>query len=164
MATSRISPGGDGIVSEIYIAAPPEDVFRALVDPALVVKWWGGQGAEQNFRCTDFESDLRTGGLWRSTGVDGLGRPFEAKGEYIEIDPPRLLVQTWVASWTSQVKTTVRWELESKGDGTLVRHQHSGLAAHPQMSKSFRGWPKILSWLQAYLESGETVDDRWPAT
>ena len=131
MATVFIAPDGDAIVSEIYIAAAPEDVFRALMDPESVVKWWGGQGAEQSFRCTHFESDARPGGKWRSTGVDGQGRPFEAAGEYLEIEPPRLLVQTWIASWTAQVKTTVRCELQPTGEGTLVRHQHSGLVVHP---------------------------------
>lgn len=163
MAIATIAPDGDAIVSEIYIAATPEDVFRALVNPEFVVKWWGGQGAEQSFRCTHFQSDLRPGGKWLSSGIDGQGRPFEVAGEYVEIDPPRLLVQTWVASWTAQVPTTVRWELKPAGDGTMVRHSHSGLAAHPQIGKSFRGWPRILGWLQAFLEKGETVDDRWPA-
>lgn len=163
MAAASVSPDGDAIVSEIYIAAAPEEVFHALVDPAVVVKWWGGQGAEQSFRCTRFQSDLRPGGRWRSSGIDGQGRPFEASGEYVEVDPPRLLVQTWVASWTAQVTTTVRWELKPSGDGTLVRHQHSGLAAHPQVRNSFRGWPRILGWLRAYLENGEVVDHRWPA-
>ncbi len=43
---------------------------------------------------------------------------FEASGQYLEVDPPRLLVQTWVASWSGDVQTTLRWELEAKGDGT----------------------------------------------
>lgn len=161
MATSSITPDSDAIVSEIYIDAPPENVFRALVDPEMVTKWWGGRGADQSFRCTHFERDLRPGGKWRSTGIDAQGRPFEASGEYVEIDPPRLLVQTWVASWASQVKTTVRWELLPKDNGTLIRHRHSGLAAHPQIGRSFRGWPHLLGWLQALLEKGQTVDDRW---
>src|SRR5579859_5705253 len=154
MATASIAPDGDAIISEIFIAASPEDVFRALVDPVFVVKWWGGQGAEQSFRCTHFQSDLRPGGRWRSSGVDGQGRPFEASGEYVEVDPPRLLVQTWVASWTAQVQTIVRWDLQPKGQGTLVKHQHCGLSADPEVAKSFRGWPRILGWLQALLEKG----------
>ncbi len=162
MATTFIAPDGDTIVSEIYVAAPPEEVFRALVDPEMVVKWWGGQGAGQSFRCTHFECDLRAGGKWRSAGIDGQGNPFEAAGEYVEVTPPHLLVQTWTASWTAQVKTTVRWELHETEDGTIVRHQHSGLAGHPEVGRSFRGWPRILGWLQAYLEKGKTVDDRWP--
>ncbi|HEY2469773.1 MAG TPA: SRPBCC domain-containing protein [Terracidiphilus sp.] len=163
MATTSIANNGDAIVSEIYIAAPPEEVFRALVDPALVVKWWGGQGEGRSFRYTHFQCDLRPGGTWRSAGIDAQGRPFEATGEYVEIDPPHLLVQTWTASWTAQVTTTVRWELRPTDSGTLVRHQHSGLAAHPDVAKSFRGWPRILGWMQAFLEKGETVDDRWAA-
>lgn len=161
MATTSIVNDGDAILTEIFIAATPEEVFRALVDPELVVQWWGGQGAGQSFRCTHFQCDLRPGGMWRSSGVDGEGRPFEAAGEYLEVDPPRLLVQTWVASWTAQLKTTVRWELQATDVGTLVRHQHSGLAVHPEVAKSFRGWPRILGWLQGFIEKGETVEDRW---
>jgi len=131
------------------------------VDPERVVKWWGGQGAGQSFRCTQFQCDLRPGGKWRSAGIDGLGHPFEAFGEYVEVDPPRLLVQTWTASWTAHVKTTVRWQLHSVDQGTLVKHQHVGLSAHPEVARSFRGWPRILGWLQVFLEEGETVDDRW---
>jgi uncharacterized protein YndB with AHSA1/START domain len=164
MATASVAPDGDTIVSELHIAAAPERVFQALVDPEQVVKWWGGQGEGQSFRCTHFECDLRPGGKWRSAGVDGQGHPFEVVGEYVEVDPPRLLVHTWIASWTAKVKTTVRWELQATSHGTLVRHQHSGLAAHPELAKSFRGWPRMLSWLQALLEQGKTVDDRSPVS
>ena len=31
----------DEILAEIHIAAAPERVFQALVDPAQVVNWWG---------------------------------------------------------------------------------------------------------------------------
>jgi len=44
MATSKVSPDSDEIVSEIHIAAPPDRVFQALVDPGQVVKWWGQSG------------------------------------------------------------------------------------------------------------------------
>ena len=163
MATTSIANNGDAIFSEIFIAAPPAEVFRALVDPDLVVKWWGGQGEGQGFRCTHFECDLRSGGSWRSKGIDAQGHSFEASGEYIEVDPPHLLVQTWTASWAAHVKTVVRWQLQSAANGTLVRHQHSGLAAHPAVAKSFRGWPRMLGWLHAFLEKGEVVEDRWAA-
>ena len=161
MAATTIVNNGDAIVTEVFVAAPPADVFQAIVDPELVVKWWGGQGAGQSFRCTEYQRDLRPGGKWRSAGIDAHGHHFEASGEYVEIDPPRLLVQTWTASWTAQVQTTVRWELHPAPQGTLVRHQHSGLSAHREVERSFRGWPRILGWLQSFLEEGETVDHRW---
>ena len=80
----------------------------------------------------------------------------------MEIDSPRLLVYSWVASWTGAVKTTVRWELEPTNDGTLVRLRHSGLAAHPEIAQSYRGWPMMFEWLQAFIEKGETVEMRAP--
>jgi uncharacterized protein YndB with AHSA1/START domain len=159
-ATMRVTPDGDAIVTEIHIAATPERVFQALVDPRQVPQWWGGQGAGQAYRCTSFESELRVGGRWRSSGVTGDGGSFDVGGEYLEIDPPRLLVHTWVASWTGQVKTVVRWDLQPAEQGTLVTIRHTGLAAHPAVSQSYRAWPRMLAWLQAFIEKGETVEVR----
>lgn len=156
----KITPDGDTLVSEIHIAAPPERVFQALTDPAQVPQWWGGQGAGQSFRCTKFERELRAGGHWRVEGIDGSSHKFEVAGEYIEVDAPRLLASSWTASWTGDVKTIVQWELEPVQDGTLVRLRHSGLAAHPEVANSYRGWPQMLEWLRALSERGETAEDR----
>jgi len=41
MATTEVIPGGDAIVTEIHIAAPPQRVFQALVAPEQVLQWWG---------------------------------------------------------------------------------------------------------------------------
>jgi uncharacterized protein YndB with AHSA1/START domain len=161
MATSNVTPDAEAIVSEIHIAALPERVFEALIDPRQVVEWWGQIGI---YRCTEFQSDLRVGGKWRNSRLDGQGHKLEISGEYLEVDPPRLLVQSWVATWTGSARTTVRWELEATGQGTLVRICHSGFAAHPELATSYRGWPRMLGWLQALLERGETVDDRKPVS
>jgi uncharacterized protein YndB with AHSA1/START domain len=161
MATSSAGRAADEIVSELHIASPPERVFQALVDPDQVPQWWGQAGI---YRCTDFQSDLRAGGEWRSAGIGPDGGPFEVSGEYLEVDPPRLLVHTWVASWTGAVKTTVRWELDPTDRGTLLRVRHSGFATHPDVARSYSGWPRMLGWLQAFLENGETVGTRMAAS
>lgn len=160
MAT-KATPEPDEIVSEIHIAAPPERVFEALIDPKQVVKWWGQEGV---YRSTEFSADLRVGGKWRIGGVGPDGGKFEVTGEYVEIERPRLIVYTWVASWTGTAKTTVRWELTPESKGTLVRIRHSGLSAYPEIAQSYRGWPRMLGWLQGFLQSGETVESRKPPT
>lgn len=161
MAARQQTPNSDEIVSEIHIDAPAERVFQALVDPSQVVQWWGQNGI---YRCTKFESDLRVGGTWKTIGLDGNGHQFEVSGEYLELDPPRLLSSTWVATWTGDAKTKVRWELQPTGNGTLVRIRQSGFAAHPHLAQAYRGWPRMLVWLQALLEKGETVEQRKPAS
>ncbi|MGH9718133.1 MAG: SRPBCC family protein [Candidatus Acidiferrales bacterium] len=161
MSTPNVSPVRDEIVAKIEMSAPPERVFQALVDPAQVVKWWGQKGI---YRCTQFEIDLRVGGKWRCSGIDGQGHNFDIFGTYLDVDPPRLLATTWVATWTGDAETTVRWELQPVAQGTLVRVRHSGFAAHPQLAQSYRGWPRMLGWLQELVEQGQTVDDRAPAS
>jgi uncharacterized protein YndB with AHSA1/START domain len=156
-AKSQLTPDNDTLVSEIEIAAPPEQVFQALIDPRQVLSWWGQAGM---YRCNEFTADARVGGKWRSSGESLDATPFHVYGEYLEFDPPRLLAYTWVASWTGNVQTTVRWELESTPKGTRVRILHSGLSARPELAQSYRGWPMILGWIRVYLETGETVDSR----
>ena len=161
MATVPNTPIPDSIEAEIFIAATPERVFQALVDPRQVVAWWGQAGI---YRCTEFDSDLRTGGKWRAAGVSRESDPFTVAGEYLEIDSPRVLAYSWVASWTGPAKTTVRWELQPENHGTKVRVQHSGLAAHPEIAQAYQGWPRMLGWLRAFLEKRETVPMRKPVS
>lgn len=156
MSTPHQTPA-DEIVADIRIAASPERVFRALTDPAQVPHWWGQAGI---YRCTAFDIDLRVGGAWRSSGVAGDGSRFDIGGTIVEIDAPRLLVYTWTATWTGDFTTTVRWELTPAQGGTLVTIRHTGLAARPELAQSYRGWPRMLGWIQQYLETGETVADR----
>jgi uncharacterized protein YndB with AHSA1/START domain len=156
-AIMSVSDDKDAITSEIYIAAEPERVFRALTEPGQVVQWWGQRGI---YQCKEFAADLRPGGKWRSAGIGPDGGPFEVKGEYLQVDPPRVLVHSWTASWTGDARTTVRWELEPKGRGTTLRILHSGLTAYPGIGDSYRGWPRMLGWIQALLERGETVEAR----
>jgi uncharacterized protein YndB with AHSA1/START domain len=159
MATMSVTADQDAIVSEIHIAAPAEQVFQALVDPGQVLGWWGQAGV---YRCTEFNRDLRAGGSWHGAGIGPDGRRFDVAGEYLEIDPPRALVYSWVASWTGAARTTVRWELETTGQGTRVRIRHSGLAAHPEAANRYQGWPRMLGWLRSFIEKGETVEMRKP--
>jgi uncharacterized protein YndB with AHSA1/START domain len=170
MATAAITPDQNTILGEIFIAAPPARVFQAITDPKQMALWWGQQGV---YRLTECEADLRVGGKWSSAGVSADGKPFRVEGEYLEIDPPRLLVQSWIYSWGSQ-KTVVRWELEPQsvhglhpngprkaGTGTLVKIRHEGFAGDPAGAAGHsEGWKKVMGWLVGFVERGETVDTR----
>jgi uncharacterized protein YndB with AHSA1/START domain len=171
MATVSITPDQDVVLAEIHIAAPPERVFQAITDPRQMPQWWGQQGM---YRITEWTADLVPGGKWSSVGVGADGKQFRVDGEYLEIDPPRLLVQTWIGSWSPLLKTVVRWDLEPQsvhglhpggprkaGTGTLVRIHHSGFAGNAAAAADHgKGWQRVLGWMQLFVEKGETIDTR----
>ena len=109
-------------------------------------------------------------------GVGADGTKFRVEGEYLEIDPPRLLVHTWVSSYGGPPKTIVRWELKSRdihglqssgprrmGAGTVVKLRHEGFAGHAESCAAHgQGWIRVLGWMQAFIETGETVETRKP--
>ena len=139
----------DTIIREITIRAPAARIFEALSNPEQRVKWWGAEG---RFQATHMESDLRLGGKWMMRGVGMGGKPFRVIGEYRSIERPRLLVFTWLPDWQENApETLVRWDLEEKDGVTTVRLTHSGLTTESSRA-SHRGWPEILTWLQAYIE------------
>jgi len=159
MATMEITHDQDTIQAEIHIAAPPERVFQALTDPRQMMQWWGQRGI---YHHTGWTADVRPGGAWRSDGVgDTDGSPYHVSGEYVEVDPPRTVSSTWEASWSGPLKTLVRWDLESVSGGTLVRLRHSGFAGAPAAAKGhYEGWMRVIRWMQAFVEKGETVETR----
>lgn len=139
----------DTIVQEIVIKAPAERIFEALTNPAQRTQWWGAEG---RFQTTHMESDLRPGGRWMMGGHGIGGRPFTIRGEYRQIVPPRLLIFTWLPDWQQDaLETLVRFDLTEKNGITAVRLTHSGLATESSRL-SHKGWPQILTWLQAYCE------------
>jgi uncharacterized protein YndB with AHSA1/START domain len=172
MATASVLSDNDTVVAEIFIAAPPERVFQAITDPAQTPQWWGQKGM---YRTTEKFSDLRPGGKWFTAGVGADGTKFKVEGEYLEVDPPRLLVHTWNPSYAAHPKATVvRWELEPRGvhglqhsgprkmgTGTLVKLRHSGFAGDVKdAGEHGQGWKRVLGWMQAFVEKGETIDTR----
>lgn len=171
MAIAQITPDNDVVTAEIFVAAPPARVFEAITDPKQTAQWWGQKGM---YRFTGRHSDLRVGGKWSSEGIGQDGKIFRVEGEYLEIDPPRLLVHTWNPSYQELPETIVRWELEARdlhelqhagparvGTGTVVRVHHSGFAGNADATKAHgEGWKRVLGWMQVFVEKGETVETR----
>jgi len=162
MATSTITPDQNAVIAEIFIAAPPARVFQAISDPTQLQRWWGQEGL---YHVTKSTMDVRPGGKWRSDGVGADGKSFYVHGEYLEVDPPRRLVHTWVSSYDT-AKTVVRWELEPQtvnalhpsgpkksGTGTMVRVTQEGFAGNLESAKNHgEGWKRVLGWLEAFVE------------
>src|SRR5262249_42176501 len=137
------------IHASVEIAAPPERVFRALTDGNDVVRWWG---SPDTYRLTEFTADVRVGGSCRSRGVAVDGKAFEVTGEFLKVDPPRLLVQTWNPDWVPGLKTTLTYRLDPISGGTRLTLRHEGFGEHAAAFKGHpRGWERLLVFLNGYL-------------
>ena len=168
MATATITPDQNAVIAEVFIAAPPARVFQAISDPAQIPRWWGQDGL---YRVSKSTADVRPGGKWRSDGVGADGTTFYVEGEYLEVDPPRLLVHTWIGSYSGGQTTIVRWELSAQnvhglhatgpkksGTGTLVRVTQEGFAGNLEQANSHGdGWKRVLGWLEAFVEQEGTA-------
>ncbi len=65
-------------------------VWRALTEPELIKRWWGGERGT----VTSIELDLRVGGMWRYVMTANAGFAVGFHGEYREIVAPERLVNT----------------------------------------------------------------------
>ena len=156
-ATADIEKGTVNVVADI--AARPEAVFRALTDPDELPKWWGAEGV---YRTDRFESDLRPGGKWKSYIAAPEGsdmkdmrtpEPQTVGGEYITVDPPRLLEFTWSPSWDAFQVTHVRYEIEPTTTGSRLTVIHTGFAERPEMvTPHGEGWVRVIGWLKEFVQ------------
>ena len=160
MRSTIITPDQDALISEIQIAAPPERVFEALTQSDQLARWWTTPECPLEF----FEMDARRGGRWHfktkpsaTVTVNGVNE-FEAIGEVLEFDPPRLLAYTWIANWHEDKlrRTVVRWELTPASGGTKVKVTHSGLAEEPAARKDYSGgWTGVVELLKKFVEKNK---------
>jgi uncharacterized protein YndB with AHSA1/START domain/DNA-binding transcriptional ArsR family regulator len=139
---------GGTAVFEVYIKTTPEKLWEAITDPELRSKYSFG---------VQTQSEWTPGSEYKASvpGVVDI-----AAGENVEVDPPRLLVQTFNALWSDDVKAAgtsrITWEIHPVGDSCQLTVIHDQLpeGANPEL---YGGWPMILSGLKTLLESGESL-------
>jgi len=145
-ATTVARDRWERIVTSHDIAAPPEDVWRALTDPACVKEWF--------FTC---HGSLEAAG--RDCVLD-----FE-DGDYFLCRP--MIVQApnyleWRWRWLGIGPAwSVKWFLTRTALGTRVTVVDEALNP-PARTGHYRGegWPEILDILGAYVRT--RTDYRWP--
>lgn len=89
--TTITTPSDTEVRIERLFDAPRELVWEAYTDPELLCEWLG----PRRLTMTVQEMDVRSGGSYRYTHRSEGGDSYVFFGEFREIDPPRLLVQTF---------------------------------------------------------------------
>jgi uncharacterized protein YndB with AHSA1/START domain len=140
----------DGFVlATVEIESAPERVFRAISSDE-VCQWWVRSGV---FDTRTWTADVRVGGKWSATGV-ARGNPYTLEGEFLEVDPPRKLVQTWRtvgAPGPAGAVTTVSYVLEPTDTGTRITLRHWGFQTRPGTEGNGLGWETSFQKLEEIL-------------
>ncbi len=135
------------VLATVEIEATPERVFEAISTDE-VCKWWVRPGV---FDTREWSADVRVGGSWRASGI-ARGKPYTLEGEFLEVDPPRKLVQTWRAVGAPvDTVTTVSYVLEPTESGTRITLRHWGFASRQATEGNGIGWETSFEKLTEVL-------------
>jgi uncharacterized protein YndB with AHSA1/START domain len=93
--------------------APPEKVFRAWVEPELVVQWLGPKSTEMRID----QWDARTGGNYRYSALQDGEVVAAFYGSFHEVRPSERLVQTFTWEGMPDGVSLDTMTFEDLGDG-----------------------------------------------
>ena len=142
------------------IAAPPERVFAALVDPEALATWLPPDGMRARFE----RFDARPGGSYRmvltyddATAAEGKASADSdiVEARFVEISPGVRVVQTvdFVADDPAYAGTmTMTWELTAVDGGTRVEIRAEDVPAGISAEDHAAGLASSLANLATYLE------------
>jgi uncharacterized protein YndB with AHSA1/START domain len=125
--------------------ASPDEVFEQWTDPPSMAKWLSPTGV------AEVVADVRVGGRFSVTMI-GDGKRLEHRGEYLRIEPSRVLSFTWISPYTGAGPSVVTVELMPDGAGTRLVLTHEWLPAE-HVDPHAGGWGSILDNLAAVLRS-----------
>jgi uncharacterized protein YndB with AHSA1/START domain len=150
----------------VYIRTTPEAVWDAITKPEWTERY-GYQGVA--------DYDLRVGG--RANSKPGAAMPaFEGipdviiDGEFVEVDPPRKLVQTWRMLMDPEMAaegfTRLTYEIQPTEYGTRLTVTHE-LEHAPKLAAMVAGthedqgagggWAWVLSDMKSLIETGKPL-------
>lgn len=137
---------------ERTLSAAPKDVFAALTQSQKMNQWFFGMDGGS----ARVEQDFRVGGTYTINMLKENGEPgscdgeqrYAPHGEYLEIDPPRRLVFSWISEGFVENSTvTIELEAFEKGTKLVLTHElpSDAIEAHTH------GWNACLEHLVGFV-------------
>jgi len=137
------------LVYVTYISTTPQRIWDSITRPEFTREYWGHENL----------SDWKPGATWehREPG----GSQAKIVGKVLEFDPPRRLVISWADPAQANdpaAQSRVTFLLQPmEGDMVRLTVTHDGLL--PDMKgKVASGWPRVLSSMKSYLETGKPLN------
>jgi uncharacterized protein YndB with AHSA1/START domain/DNA-binding MarR family transcriptional regulator len=146
-----------------YIRTTPERLWQALTEPAFTERYWG----------ITFQTDWKAGSTmtWEQRGVT-IADPEQV---VLESEPYRRLSYSWHTFTpefgealdltdeareriAAEPRSRVTFELEPLGELVKLTVLHDGFEPGSVVATMISGgWPRVLSDLKTFLETGETL-------
>jgi uncharacterized protein YndB with AHSA1/START domain len=132
------------------LRAPPERVYKAILDPAANSKWLPPHG----FTCTVHHLDAKVGGTYRMSFTNfSSGKSHSFSGRYLELKPGERIVATDVfddPNLPGEIQTT--YTLTRVSVGTELNIVQENLPAAMPLEACYLGWQDSLELLMKLVE------------
>ena len=130
------------------VAAPPEQVYRALTDASVLAQWMHLRGKSRVVK-----TDPRVGGEYRFE-LSAHRRVFVEVGTYRNLQPPEQIVYSCrfgSPGFIDAYEFTTRVDLRRVPEGTRVIVRGYGFSRRDQRDEQRATWPALLARLSAFL-------------
>jgi uncharacterized protein YndB with AHSA1/START domain len=127
------------IAVERVVPHPPEKIWRAPTQSALIAQW---------LMKNDFQPTVGHRFTFHATPAPGWKGVTNC--EVVTVEAPHRLVYRWGDGTESEsgLKTVITWTLTVQSGGKLVRMEQSGFRPQDEAGFKGSGWPRVLERLE----------------
>ena len=137
------------LVYSTFIRTTPKKLWAAITKPEFTRQYWGGAKNVSNWK---------KGSKWQHVFEDEPD-PVYVVGKVLESVPSKRLVLSWVDPDNLAYKSRVIFEIEAIGDMTCLTVTHGNFTpGSPTFKNVSRGWPRVLSSMKSFLETGKGLN------
>jgi uncharacterized protein YndB with AHSA1/START domain len=132
------------------LKAPPERIYKAVLDPAANCKWLSPYG----FTCTVHHLEAKVGGTYRMSFTNfSTGNSHSFGGKYLELKPGERIVHSDAfddPNMPGEMRTT--WTLKKVSVGTEVTVVQENIPAMIPAEACYLGWQESMEQLARLVE------------
>ena len=130
-----------------YIQTTPEKLWQAITTPEFTKQYWDNYNV----------SEWKKGAEWKHLHWEN-GSTLVI-GKVLECDPPKRLVLTWASPDDLKDVSEVSFNISTVGGMVRLDVVHGKFNEGSEMGKNVKeGWPRVLSSLKTFLESGTPLN------